>query len=65
MKIIGISGSLRKASYNSALLRALVSLQPPDLEIEIVRLHGIPVYDGDDEKAAGKPSAILETITEP
>lgn len=60
MKIIGISGSLRKASYNSALLRALVSLQPPDLEIEIVRLHGIPVYDGDDEKQTGKPSAILE-----
>ena len=60
MKIIGISGSLRKASYNSALLRALVSLQPPDLEIEVVRLNGIPVYDGDDEKAAGKPSAILE-----
>lgn len=60
MKIIGISGSLRKASYNSALLRTLVSLHPPGMEIEIVRLNGIPVYDGDDEKATGKPPAILE-----
>jgi len=60
MKIIGISGSLRKASYNTALLRALISLQPQGMEIEPIRLKGIPVYDGDDEKAAGKPAAILE-----
>jgi chromate reductase len=60
MKIIGISGSLRKASYNTSLLRALLSLQPPGMEIEPIRLNGIPVYDGDDEKATGKPAAILE-----
>ena len=60
MKIIGISGSLRKASYNTALLRALLPLLPQGMEIEPVRLNGIPVYDGDDEKATGKPAAILE-----
>ena len=60
MKIIGISGSLRKASYNTSLLRALISLQPQGMEIEPIRLNGIPVYDGDDEKATGKPAAILE-----
>lgn len=60
MKIVGISGSLRKASYNTSLLRALLSLQPPGMEIEPNRLNGIPVYDGDDEKANGKPAAILE-----
>jgi chromate reductase len=60
MKIIGISGSLRKASYNTALLRALISLQPQGMKIEPIRLKGIPVYDGDDEKAVGKPAAILE-----
>jgi chromate reductase len=60
MKIIGISGSLRKASYNTALLRKLVSLQSQGMEIEPVRLNGIPVYDGDDEKDSGKPDAILE-----
>jgi chromate reductase len=56
MKIIGISGSLRKASYNTALLRTLISLQPQGMEIEPIRLNGIPVYDGDDEKATGKPA---------
>jgi chromate reductase len=60
MKIIGISGSLRKASYNTALLRTLISLQPQGMEIEPIRLNGIPVYDGDDEKATGKPAAIQE-----
>ena len=60
MKIIGISGSLRKASYNTALLRTLISLQPQGMEIEPIRLNGIPVYDGDDEKATGKPAAIVE-----
>ncbi len=60
MKIIGISGSLRKASYNTSLLRALISSQPQGMEIEPIRLNGIPVYDGDDEKAAGKPAAVLE-----
>ena len=60
MKITGISGSLRKASYNTALLRALLPLQPQGMEIEPVRLNGILVYDGDDEKATGKPDAILE-----
>ncbi len=39
MKIIGISGSLRKASYNTSLLRALISLQPQGMEIEPIRLE--------------------------
>ena len=60
MKIVGISGSLRKASYNTALLRALLPLLRQGMEIELVRLNGIPVYDGDDEKATGKPASILE-----
>ena len=60
MIIIGISGSLRKASYNTSLLRALISLQPQAMEIEPIRLSGIPIYDGDDEKATGKPATILE-----
>jgi len=60
MKIIGISGSLRKASYITALLRKLVALQPQGMEIEPIRLIGVPVYDGDDEKASGKPATILE-----
>ena len=56
MKILGISGSLRKGSYNSALLRAAVQLAPEGTTIEIGSIQGIPLYDGDVE-AAGYPAA--------
>ena len=49
MKIVGISGSLRKGSYNTALLRAAVGLMPQGAELEAASLHGIPLYDGDLE----------------
>jgi chromate reductase, NAD(P)H dehydrogenase (quinone) len=56
--IIGISGSLRKASYNSALLRAAVELAPPALTIEVASIRDIPLYDGDVEAEQGIPSAV-------
>ncbi len=58
MKITAISGSLRKASFNTALLHALQPLAPQGMEIEIAGLHGIPVYDGDEEDKTGKPEAV-------
>ncbi len=58
MKLLGISGSLRKASTNTGLLRTLSDVAPDDVKIEIATLHGIPVYDGDDEKASGKPEVV-------
>jgi chromate reductase, NAD(P)H dehydrogenase (quinone) len=58
MKIIAISGSLRKASYNTALLRSLPELAPPGMDFDFATLHGIPVYDGDDEAANGKPETV-------
>jgi chromate reductase, NAD(P)H dehydrogenase (quinone) len=60
MKIVAISGALRKASTNTGLLRALKELAEPGIEIEIVTLHGIPLYDGDDEKASGKPQIVKD-----
>ena len=56
-KILGISGSLRKASYNTALLRAARDVAP-DI-IGIGSIHGIPLYDGDLE-SEGVPAAVLE-----
>jgi len=49
VKILGISGSLRKASTNTGLLRAAAAELPPDTELEIVTLHGIPPYNQDEE----------------
>lgn len=57
-RILGISGSLRAASFNTALLRAARRSAPEGVEIEIATLHGIPLYDGDLEAAAGIPEAV-------
>lgn len=56
-RLLGISGSLRKGSYNTALLRAAAALAASDVELSVVTLHGIPLYDGDLE-AQGIPSAV-------
>ena len=55
--IIGISGSLRKDSYNTLLLRAAAALAPAGVTLQIESLHGIPLYDGDVEAASGIPPA--------
>ena len=61
IKVLGISGSLRKGSYNTALLRAAQQLVPEGVEIEIFDLKGIPLYDGDVE-ADGDPESVVECI---
>ncbi len=48
--LIGVSGSLRRGSFNSALLRAAAEQMPPDAELLIHTIRGIPLYDGDDEQ---------------
>jgi chromate reductase, NAD(P)H dehydrogenase (quinone) len=58
-KVLGISGSLRRGSYNSALLRAAVRLMPADATLEIASIRGIPLYDGDVE-AQGIPAAVTQ-----
>jgi NAD(P)H-dependent FMN reductase len=56
-KLIGISGSLRRASFNTALLRAAAQLMPDGWELQIKMLHDIPLYDGDLE-ARGIPESV-------
>jgi chromate reductase len=58
MKIVGISGSLRTGSFNTALLRAASGLMPPDSSLEIATIKGIPLYDGDIEATQGIPEAV-------
>ena len=57
MHIIALSGALRRASYNTALLRAAIAMVPEGVTMELRTLHGIPVYDGDVE-AQGMPEAV-------
>jgi NAD(P)H-dependent FMN reductase len=59
-RIIGIAGSLRKGSYNAALLRAAAALAPAGMEVEIATIAGIPLYDGDLEAEHGAPEPVIE-----
>ncbi|HVP34696.1 MAG TPA: NADPH-dependent FMN reductase [Steroidobacteraceae bacterium] len=59
LKLLGISGSLRRGSYNSALLRAATGLMPADATLEVASIRAIPLYDGDVE-AQGIPAAVSE-----
>src|SRR5919205_2106864 len=50
MKVLGISGSLRRDSYNTKLLRAAARLLPAGAELEIWDgLKAVPPYDEDDD----------------
>jgi chromate reductase len=55
--VAGFAGSLRKASFNRALLRAAVELAPKGMTIEVLEIGGIPVYDADVE-AEGDPAPV-------
>lgn len=56
--ILGLSGSLRRASFNSGLLRAAADLAPEGSRIQIGSIHEVPLYDGDLEAASGLPAAV-------
>jgi chromate reductase, NAD(P)H dehydrogenase (quinone) len=55
--LIGISGSLRRGSFNSALLRAAVPLMPAGSQLDIASIEDIPLYNGDVE-SEGIPAAV-------
>ncbi len=56
--IVGMSGSLRRGSYNAALLRAAAELAPAGLAVEVVSIREFPLYDGDVEEAQGIPEPV-------
>lgn len=58
MNILAISGSLRKDSYNTALLRTAQSAAPQGMSIDVVTLADIPLYNGDVD-GPQKPEAVL------
>jgi chromate reductase len=58
IRILGIAGSLRRGSYNRAALRAATLLVPEGVEIDILELGGIPMFNQDDEQ--NPPAPVLE-----
>ena len=57
-RLVGVAGSLRKGSYNRALLAAAQGLVPAGTVLEVATIAGIPLYDGDREAADGIPPAV-------
>lgn len=58
--IIGISGSLRQGSFNTAVLRAAAELMPAEAQLRMESIAGIPLYDGDVESDSGIPPAVSQ-----
>ena len=56
MRILGISGSLRKASFNTGLLRYAAGVLPRGHSLEIFGLDGLPLFN-EDVEAEGAPAA--------
>ncbi|HUE83096.1 MAG TPA: NAD(P)H-dependent oxidoreductase [Pyrinomonadaceae bacterium] len=56
--ILGVAGSLRKESYNRAVLRAAEDLAPPGARIETFELDGIPGFNQDEE--GNPPEKIVQ-----
>lgn len=61
MKVLGISGSLRRDSHNTNLLRAAAELIDGEVELELWEgLKAVPPYDEDDDDVAEAPAAVAE-----
>jgi NAD(P)H-dependent FMN reductase len=58
--IAGISGSLRRGSFNTSLLSAAAALMPEGAGLAIHTLHGIPLYNADTEAAEGIPASVAQ-----
>src|SRR5580765_4351639 len=54
VQLVGISGSLRKGSYNTMLLKAALQLMPIDVSMEIISIEDIPLYNAALDLPAAK-----------
>ena len=62
MRVLGISGSLRRDSYNTRLLREAAEALPPAVELELYDaedLWAIPPYS-EDAEALGEPASVTD-----
>jgi len=60
VSVLGICGSLRRASYNMAALRTAIALKPPGMSVTVADISQIPPYD-EDVRAQGFPAPV-ETL---
>lgn len=56
--LVGISGSLRRHSFNAGLLRAAQAMLPAGTDLQIASIADVPLYNADVEEAEGIPAAV-------
>jgi chromate reductase len=47
LKVLGISGSLRKGSFNTAALKTCAELMPPGMTLTLARIDDLPIFNQD------------------
>jgi len=57
LKVIGISGSIRKRSYNTALIKNAADISKEYMDIELYDISNLPFYNNDQEKE-GMPEEV-------
>jgi chromate reductase len=64
VKIVGISGSLRKVSFSTALLKVLAEKAAPAIDLQVITLEDIPFYNEDLDTQPGIPAvdALKRTV---
>jgi chromate reductase len=60
ISVLGICGSLRKASFNHAALNTAIELKPAGMSVAVADISQIPLYD-EDVRAQGFPAPV-ETL---
>lgn len=58
--LAGISGSLRKGSFNTLLLNSVQDLLPDGLDMEVVEIGNLPLYNADLEPETGGPPQVVK-----
>jgi chromate reductase, NAD(P)H dehydrogenase (quinone) len=57
-KVVAFAGSLRRGSFNSALVRAAQELAPDGMKIEVIEIGKLPFYNADVEAMGDPPSVV-------
>ena len=57
-RVLAFAGSLRKGSFNKALVRAALEVAPENVSIEVFDLEGIPPFNNDNVN--NPPARVLE-----
>ncbi|HEX4468743.1 MAG TPA: NAD(P)H-dependent oxidoreductase [Gemmatimonadaceae bacterium] len=56
LRVVAIAGSLRRSSYNRALIRAAEELAPEGMSIELIEIGQLPFFDADVEAEGDAPA---------